>query len=382
MNIFNVLRKKRIEMIAAFNRLKPIQKNKIIFWSDLGKRYSCNPRHFSDYIRKNYSDFYDIVWMFDNEIKIPVDFPEELRVVRYFSKEFLFEVATAKYVICNARIPKWFYFIKRREQIYIQTWHSSLRLKAIEKDAEDNLSDKYIEDAKFDSSQISYIVSGCKFSSQIFKESFWYSGELLEVGTPRIDYLIAQSGNKDKIFSKSGLDKNYKYVLYAPTFRKGDDMSAYDINMVSLIKVLSQRFGGKWKVLYRLHPNMVDGVRIEDLPEYCIDMCDYHDMQELLILSDILITDYSSSMFDVTCLEKLCILYVSDLKKYIENERKLYFDIKQLPFLIAHNNEELINRIEQFDEDDYKKKIKSFNLLIGSFEQGDSCEKIYKALFE
>lgn len=382
MSLINILKQKRIEMLAALNRLKPIQQNKILFWSDLGKRYSCNPRHFSDYIRKNYPGCYDIVWMFDSEIKIPDDFPKNLRVVRFFSIEFLYEIATAKYVICNARMPKWFYFKKRKGQIYLQTWHSSLRLKAIEKDAEMDLSDRYIEHAKYDSSQISYILSGCEFSSKIFSKSFWYTGKLLEVGTPRIDYLIDQARNKNGILEKVGLDDSYHYVLYAPTFRKGDDMSAYDIDMLSLIEVLSQKFGGKWKVLYRLHPNMVERVKLEDLSECCVDMCHYHDMQELLILSDILITDYSSSMFDVTCLDKLCILYVSDLEKYIKNERKLYFGIEKLPFLIAHNNEELINGIKYFNEDDYKKKVKSFNQEIGSFEQGNSCERIYKALFD
>ncbi len=366
----------RLKLIAAGERKKPIQNNKILFWSDLGKRYSCNPRYLSEYILCNYPDKFDVVWMLDISADMPRELPQGVRAVRYFSREWLYEIATAKYIVCNHRIPPHFFFKKREGQVYIQTWHSSLRLKTIEKDAEGDLSEKYIKDAIADSKQIDYIISGCGFSSRIFAESFWYNGRILECGTPRIDYLLSMTHSREALCTRAGLDSKYKYALYAPTFRKGDRLDAYDIDTKRLTNTLSQRFGGAWRVLYRLHPNLVGRIALGELSEECINMTAYQDMQELLALSDMLITDYSSSMFDMAYLGKPCVLYVSDLKEYVARERALYFDILELPFVIAQSNEELEARLREFDSEEYSKQTEAFLKSIGSFEKGAACKAI------
>lgn len=143
---------------------------------------------------------------------------------------------------------------------------------------------------------------------------------------------------------------------------------------------LSQRFGGEWKILYRLHPNIADTVSFENLPECCIDASHYQDMQELLVLSDILITDYSSSMFDAAYLEKPCILYASDLNAYISRERSLYFNINTLPFPVVCDNNALEQCIKNFDTEKYQRDIHSFMEQIGSFEKGTACERIVKEI--
>lgn len=376
MTLLKKIRELRISFIAAYYRTKPIRQNKILIWSDLGKRYTCNPRYLSEYIQAHYKDRFELVWMFSRETEIPAEFPDGIRTVRYFSKEFLYELATSKFIVCNSRIPKYFLFRKRPGQVYIQTWHSSLRLKAIEKDAAQDLTPNYIDDAKFDSSQIDYIISGCEFSSRIFTNSFWYDGKLLECGTPRVDYLLNQSVERATLLKKANLSDQLHYALYAPTFRKGNDLSAYDIESARLAETLSRRFGGAWKILYRLHPNIADAVSFENLPECCIDASHYQDMQELLVLSDVLITDYSSSMFDVAYLEKLCILYTSDLDAYISKERSLYFDISTLPFPVVRDNDALVQCVQELDIEKYRREIHSFMEQIGSFEQGTACECI------
>ncbi len=380
MGVTETLKRMRIRILSALQRIKPIRKNKILFWSDLGQRYSCNPRYLSEYISITYPNVYDVVWMFQSTATLPSDLPKNVRVVRYFSKEWLYEIATAKYVVCNHRIPSYFYFKKRKKQVYIQTWHSSLRLKAIEGDAAEELGAGYIEGAKKDSKQIDYLLSGCGFSSEIFRKSFWYDGEILEAGTPRIDYLLSQVDDKDSLFDKVKLSKKYKYVLYAPTFRNGDDLSAYDIDAERLVANLQVKFGGEWKVLYRLHPNLAQKIQLDNLPACCIDMTSYQDMQELLVLSDILITDYSSCMFDVAYLNKLCVLYVSDLERYIQNERRLYFEIPSLPFLIAKSNDELEEKIGAFEEKEYQTNLQAFLQTINSFERGNACKTIVKRI--
>lgn len=376
MQFITKLKECRLDLLSAYYRTKPIQQNKILMWSDLGKRYTCNPRYLSEYIHAHCGDRFELVWMFSEEIEIPKEFPADIRTIRYFSKDFLYELATAKFIVCNSRIPKYFLFRKRPGQVYIQTWHSSLRLKAIEKDAVEDLTPNYIDDAKFDSSQIDYVISGCEFSSRIYQNSFWYDGKLLECGTPRVDFLLNQLANHKALLKKANLSDQLHYALYAPTFRKGNDLSAYDIDSERLSEALSQRFGGKWKILYRLHPNIADAVSFENLPDCCIDASHYQDMQELLVLSDVLITDYSSSMFDVAYLEKPCILYASDLDAYISKERKLYFDIGKLPFPVVRNNDALEQCIQKFDAEKYRREIHAFLERIGSFESGTACERI------
>lgn len=379
MNLLNKIKGLRHKAYIKLYSLQPIQQNKIIIWSDVFKTYGCNPKYITEYIVKNYPNEFDIVWVIDAMIDIPKDIPNDVRIVRYFSVQYLKELHTAHYIICNQRIGDSCFWHKRDGQIYIQTWHSSLRLKTIEKDAVKYLPEHYIQSAKMDSKRIDYIISGCKFSSDIFKNSFWYDGEVIECGTPRIDYLFDKS-DIEHIYSKTNLSKEYKYIIYAPTFRDNDSYN-YNIDFKRIIAACEKRFGGKWKVLYRLHPNLIFKIGSYDLGDECINMCRYPDIQELLKISDMLITDYSSCMFDMMFLGKPCIEFMPDLDDYIANERKLYFDINELPFETALTVHEAEQKIIEFDNQKYDNKIAQFMQKIGSYETGNACENILKKIF-
>lgn len=373
MYLSNILR----YLICKISRMLPVKRNKIIFVSHLGKNYSCNPKYLCDYILKSNKWRYELVYLYDPTNCNSNVFPKEVRALSIYSMRFLYDIATCGLLISNTRIPKWFGFVSRKRQLYLQTWHSSLRLKKIEKDA--NLGSDYEEWAKNDSCKISAIVSGCALSSKIFLNSFWYSGKILEVGTPRIDYLLnLKEQDITNIREKASLEKDCHYLLYAPTFRKNGNIAAYDIDYKLLIEVLNRKFGGKWRILFRLHPNLKDIVDIDSLPTCCIDMSEYNDIQELIAISDIMITDYSSCMFDMAFVGKLCILYASDLNQYIAKERNLYFDINLLPFPLAKTNIELINTINNYKELKYKSDLSKFMKEIGSFEKGTACEQILK----
>lgn len=379
MDFLKYIKKIRHKILINLYCFKKIQKNKIIFWSDSFKSYGCNPKYLCEYLLSNYKDVYDIVWVFDATLPMPNNLPQGIRIVKYFSLEYLKELHTAKYVVCNARTGKGHMWHKRKGQIYIQTWHSSLRLKTIEKDAINSLPEGYIKNAIADSSRIDYIISGCEFSSNIFKNSFWYDGKILECGTPRIDYLM-KFKEREEVLQKIGLDNNYKYILYSPTFRDNENFN-YNLDFKSIIKCCEKKFGGKWKVLYRLHPNLIFKITEYDLSEECINVCSYPDMQELVAVADLMITDYSSCMFDFMYIKKPCILYMPDFDDYVKSERKLYFDIKSLPFIRAFNENEIVNEIENYSRDVYENSINSFMEKIGSFEKGNSCEQIAKEIF-
>ncbi len=378
MDIVNVIKKIRHELLIKAYSVCPIKSNKIIMWGNSFKSYGCNPKYIAEYILENYPGEFDIVWVIDADLPIPCDIPDNIRIVRYFSKEYLYELHTAHFVICNARTSDAYFWHKRKNQIYIQTWHSSIRLKTIEKDAETSLSEKYIRAAKDDSKKIDYIISGCSFSSDIFKNSFWYKGNILECGTPRIDFLLNNS-DKSEILKKTKLPEGYKYILYAPTFRT-DDRYEYNLDFEKLIRVCESYLGGKWRVLYRLHPNLIFRIKEHNISDVCIDVCGYSDMQELIAVSDLMITDYSSCMFDMMFIKKPCILYMPDFDEYTAKERKLYFNIKELPFLKAYNENEIFDAIEKFDEKKYEADTGSFLEKIGSFENGTACQQIVDLL--
>lgn len=367
---------KRLFFYRIF-KLFPIRKNKILFISHLGKSYGCNPKYICEYLLRFHQKEFDLHWAFDPYNCDIKDIPKQISLVNIYSLKFLFDILTCRVLISNTRIPNWFNFEKRKGQQYIQTWHSSLRLKKIEGDA--HLDETYEELAKFDSSKISAIVSGCRFSSNIYRRAFWYDGPILEIGTPRVDYLLQQQNvNRQKLLEKVGLKTNEHYILYAPTFRQSNSLAAYNIDYQRLANNLHLKFGGDWKILCRLHPNLYGKVSFKNLDDLCIDMTTYGDIQELLVVADILITDFSSSMFDMAYLKKPCILYVSDLQEYLQNERELYFNLNELPFPLTEDNDQLSQCLTQFNKQKYLTTVDSFLSKIGNYEKGNASEKIYQ----
>jgi CDP-glycerol glycerophosphotransferase len=260
------------------------------------------------------------------------------------------------------------------------TWHASMGIKKLDKDAESSLSKSYIKKAKYDSSICDLLISGSKFRTEVFKHGFYYDGEILEVGTPRNDILFLDNQNiKEKIYRQYNIDKNSKIVLYAPTFRADYNLKYYDINWDDIKIVLKEKFKDNYIILIRLHPNLSHkNIDMKQLFNYTniVDVTKYHDMQELLVVSDILITDYSSSMFDFSLLHKPCFLYVRDIETY---DRGYYLNPYDLPFPIAISSKELVNKILSFDKNKYVDDIIHFNTnIIGTYETGVASQHVCK----
>ena len=357
-------------------RLLPIRKNKVLFIGYYGAQYGCNPKYLSEYFTKENGNL-KIVWAFISPSKYTLN---NIAKVKYYSLRYFYELSTSKVIITNYRLP--LYFKKRANQTYIQTWHSSLRLKMIENDAIETIPQTYLEMAKHDSSQIDILLSGCEFSTQIFKRAFWYDGEIFESGTPRCDMLFKRDNVLiNNLKNKLGISSTTKLLLYAPTFRKNNSLEAYDIDFNRLKTTLESN--ENWKILIRLHPHL-QNLSKELVEKYddVIDVTNYDDIQELLLISDLLITDYSSLMFDFAITEKPCIIYASDLNDYLANDRNLYFDITKLPFPLCQTNEELNKTISEFNYKKYNDAMKSFNSEIGSFEDGQACKRVYNKVMQ
>ncbi|WP_078595882.1 CDP-glycerol glycerophosphotransferase family protein [Evansella clarkii] len=367
-----------IVIIHLFNCL-PIKNNKIFFFSYYGSQYGCNPKYITEYILDNYPEnTFDIVWAFTESERKNV--PEDIRKVRVMTLKYFYELCTSKVIVTNFRTTD--YFIKRKNQYYIQTWHSSLRLKQIEKDAEESLPAHYLEMAKNDSKKCDLLLSGCKFSSDIFKRAFWYNGEIFESGTPRNDVLVNSNPElRKQIFKRLNVNGDKKIILYAPTFRNSSNLDIYKMDYSSIIKELHSRFGGEWLFFIKLHPHLASRSKeILQGENNVIDASSYDDIQELLSIADVLLTDYSSLMFDYAITKRPCFLYVPDIKEYTAKERGLYFNITGLPFFHSTDQSNLRDQIRKFNEEKYQLGLDRFSLQTGSFENGKACERLVKRI--
>ena len=368
-NIFSLI-------IRCFTK---VHKGRMMCWAYTFKQYSCNPRYLTEYLLENNTEF-EIFWVFRGNVDTSgVD--KRIKCVRYKSLQYYILVNTAEFFITNARTdPYRIYWHKRKGQKYVMLWHGGVALKRIEKDAEAQLSYSYLKKAKIDSKVCDLMVSGCRFQTSLLKEKFWYDGEILERGIPRNDVFFDKARHpemKERICRKYGISPDSRIVLYAPTFRRDKSIEPYRIDWSRVVPELRKIYDTeKISILLRLHPNLIGKADASSLinDESVIDVTRYHDMQELLCVSDLLITDYSSSMFDITMLKKPCMLYATDIEKY---NRGYYFDFAELPFPLARNEEELIGNIRTFDSAAYDESVEAFfEKHIGLWEDGNASKAI------
>ena len=192
---------------------------------------------------------------------------------------------------------------------------------------------------------------------------------------PRNDILIHASTPtvKEKVFQFYHIPQNNHILLYAPTYREDRKAKDYSFDTDAVRLALNERFGGNWSILIRTHYYVAEELKMDN-PED-INASEYPDMQELLYSSDILITDYSSSIWDFSFTGRPCLLYATDLDDYHVTQG-FYTDIRTWPFPLAENNQELINNIRQFDEKKYQHDILRHHLDLGSYEEGEACKKV------
>ena len=369
------------KLIYSIFRCMPIKKERILFFSYYGEYYSGGPKYISEYIEKNKKIKIEINWAFVNPDQ-KNSISENVKKIKYGGLKYYYILATAQIIITNYRMT--LEFKKRENQVYFQTWHGSLALKAIEKDAQDKLTEHYIEMAQKDSKQMDYLICGNEFYKNIFEHSFWYEGNVLNIGTPQCDILVNQDETiKKKVYDHFNLSYDIKIALYAPTFRANYKTEIYKFEYEKIIDLLNEKTNDNWVLLIRLHPhliNMVDSIKYD---KNILQASQYDEMQELLSVSDLLITDYSGIMFDYALTRKPCILYVPDLDEYIKTDRKLYFNVEDLPFEIARTEKELQNRIIEFDKERYKEGVNYFlKETIQSVDDGKACERIFEKIQE
>ncbi|MBQ6214580.1 MAG: CDP-glycerol glycerophosphotransferase family protein [Oscillospiraceae bacterium] len=358
----------------CFCALIPLDNKSIVFKSDRGLQCTDSPYALFREVRENYPD-YKCIWVLKDLTKVP----EGAVAVKEGSLQEIKALATSKYWIDNKRKGCW--TTKRAEQIYIQTWHGAIFLKKIEKEIEQNLPEYYIKSAKHDSAIADYMLSSCEWATEYIRKYFWYNGVVLKYGIPRSDILYSKPERIiETIRNHYGLLPEERFVLYAPTFRDNGRTDVFKLDFDTIRNCLKLRFGGEWKVVVRLHPNL-SGLNSPII--YDQNVLNGNQMQDIyaqIISCDFLITDYSSVMFDGMEADIPVLLYAPDIEEY-RNNRGFTFSFEELPFRIATTDNELKEEILQFNRDSYNSQINLFKNTLGFYPSGHASKSIVKLVF-
>ena len=358
--------------------LMPVDRKKVLFSSYYGRGYSDSPKAIAEALLASGREL-DLCWLVKNEQEAAT-LPQGIRPVYMDGRRRVKEVATAKVWVDNCRKYERF---KRRDQYYLQTWHG-FALKRIEQDVAGALEDAYVEGSKRDAAQTDLIVSGSGFMTKLYQNSFWYHGPVQNWGTPRNDvFFHPDPALHSRVRSFFGLPEETKLLLYAPTFRADHSTGCYALDAGAALESCRRRFGGSWTALIRLHPNVAHqsaGLFAYD-GRTIVDATAYPDMQELLPAVDLLLTDYSSSMFDYALQEKPCIQFALDIDAY-KADRNFYFPLDSLPFPLAKSSRELCDRIEAYDAELQRTRWERFRRDNGFCEDGLAAHRCARWILE
>ena len=361
---------------------QPINDKRIVFESFNGDYYSDSPKYIYEYLYDNYNDDYEFVWVMSKKKKGIYGNPLQLK---RFSLKYYKLIATSKYWVINTRQPT--RLVKRPEQVLLSTWHGT-PLKRLGYDM-DNIylnnprtKETYIRD----SAMWDYFVSPNHFSTEIFRRAFAYDGQIIETGYPRNDILYNATDDKiNQIKEDLNLPKDKKVILYAPTWR---DNEAYDFSKVRFklkleLDKLEKAVGDEYIILVRNHYLITDS-DVDDYKDFAVDVSRYEDIAELYLISDILITDYSSVFFDYANLKRPMLFYMYDLDQYENELRGFYIDIhNDLPGPILKTTEEVIDALRNIEDisNQYALKYDEFYNRFCSLEDGNASKRIYDEVF-
>jgi CDP-glycerol glycerophosphotransferase len=283
-------------------------------------------------------------------------------------------MATSKFWVDNFNQPHFTY--KGKKQVYIQTWHGDRGFKKILHDSPFGPESYRI----IESDQCDLMLTGSVFAEQVCRSAFRYQGELLRNGCPRNDRLMTQP---EEVIKKTqttiGL-KTDKVLMYAPTLRRDASNSRtkqiiQDLDLEKILVTLESASGEPWVCLVRAHSDVagLSGIRYSDK---IVDVSGYEDMNELLLVTSALITDYSSCAGDFALLNRPIFLFQPDREEYIKKDRDFYFDIDSSPYMVATNQDELLELIMECTPEKAVENCRQILDFYGTYETGLASERI------
>lgn len=315
-----------------------------LFNSFMGQ-FSDSPRAIYEELARSRPDM-EHAWIADR-----AGFPADVTTVEPYSLGYLREAGRAGYVVANRQMPD--NFRNRPGAVYLQTWHGT-PLKRIGFDNDRwKRNPRGFDAMARDFAKWDYLVSQNPFSTEIFRRAFRFDGEILETGYPRNDILSSPDApaTRARVRAELGIGDGVRAVLYAPTWRDNvvDARGALQFSLALDVKQLEATLGTDHRLLLRLH-YLLASARVESSGEFVRNVSDYADIRDLYLAADVLITDYSSAMFDFAVTGKPIVLFPYDLDAYRDEVRGFYFDLEaEAPGAVCTTTQSVIDALHDLD---------------------------------
>lgn len=365
----------------------PKKENIIVFESFLGKQYSCNPRAIYEELKKQDRNF-TYYWSIDHRFK--KHFEEHgVRTIHRFTFKWFIVMMRAKYWVFNSRLPKW--IPKPAETVYLQTWHGT-PLKKLALDMDEvympgTTTEMYKKNFITEAKRWNFLVAPNEYSAEIFQKAFDFERTMLKTGYPRNDYLFHYTREDvNDIKQRLNIPEGKKVILYAPTWRDNEYhfIGKYKFTVQMDMEAMKEQLGGDYFMIFRLHYLVSDHLDLNGYEDFAVDASRYEDIRDLYIASDMLITDYSSVMFDYGVLKRPMIFYVYDIESYRDMLRGFYFDFEnEAPGPLVTTTNSLLEEIKSADtiRERYASHVEWFEDSFHSLEDGCASQRVTEAVF-
>lgn len=361
-----------MHIIQFFLFWLPVKKNRVMVYIHDRNGFTCNPKYVVKKLVELYGDKLEIIWATMHPETCQEISDLGVKVIKSNTKEQMLKYVRTRFFITNDAFPSW--ATHRWNQKWLNTWHGAINYKHIGIDYLAPMSPYAEKIFKMKNKQPDFFLSGSEFFTKDTSKSFYYDEKaFVPSGLPRNDaFFEDQTEICKKVRKFYNIDDDKKIAIFAPTFRLGMKSNTFGMDFKMVCDALSERFGGEWVILFRNH-NFVKG---KQTYAGVINASGYHDMQELMCASDVLISDYSSCLYDFSLTRKPTFVYATDIDSYVQNERSFAYPIEKWPYPIAASNEELVEKIKEFDQNDFKQKVEEHFKDAGAYDNGNASKYV------
>ncbi|MDD3984507.1 MAG: CDP-glycerol glycerophosphotransferase family protein [Methanobacterium sp.] len=388
MNIRQIIKKIFMLFYYIFRNILPLNDNVIFFESSVGRNYSSNPKYvYEEMVMQGLDKEFKCVWSLED---MATKIPGNAIKVRRTRLKYLYYISIAKIWVCDTRLPTFLY--KRPETIYIQLWHGTpLKKLAMDMDvlkmSEGMELSEYQRLFKKNTQTWDYLISQSNYTTETFRSCFDFKKQILNTGFPRNDILFKKNNKEfiNSIKNRYNIPKEKKVILYAPTWRDDEFYrnGIYKFSTKLDLNFLKKQLSNTYVLLVKLHYLVKDPIDWNEDDGFVYIFDHLYDIQELYLISDMLITDYSSVMFDYSILKRPMIIYSYDYEKYKNQLRGFYFNIfEEFPGPIVETTPELVDSIKNYDCNKYQKEYISFLEKFTSFDDGNASSRIVDLILQ
>lgn len=367
----------------------------ILFEAFGGRNYTCSPKAIYEKMltMKEFKD-YTFVWSFIDPSKHEVKKDKRLKIIKSKSKEYYKYISISKYWIVNSIIEEG--ITKKKDQVYVQCWHGTplkrLRYDIVVNGASLNSVEEIRKRNDIDAKKFDYFISPSKYCTEKFTSAFnlkalGKENIIIEEGYPRNDFLFNKTKKDiDAIKKKLSLPLDKKVIFYLPTFRDNQHTSGvgYTYKLGIDFDSLKKKFSKEYVILFSPHYFIENSIDLTKYKGFIYNVARYDEINELYLVSDIIMTDYSSVFFDYANLKRPMLFYMYDIDDYKGNLRDFYISLDELPGPIAKTQDELENNLKNIDKEfkKNKEKYEKFNEKYNYLDDGNASERVIKVIFK